>query len=185
MLERHLKPHSVPCYGIASFHHAGSRSAQGSKKYIYMQLYISQMHLGGQYCINVALSHRLNILWYHIYVQSIAIYQEWIHNRRKCSLGAFESIFHIWPSYGIYEYVYRPTGSFHVELVLSVQYQYRGWCYFRHQLECVARIMMTSSNRNIFHATGLLCGELTGDRWIPDIKANDAELWCFLWSAPE
>ena len=30
-----------------------------------------------------------------------------------------------------------------------------------------------------------LCGEFTGPRWIPRTKASDAELWCFLWSAPE
>ena len=29
------------------------------------------------------------------------------------------------------------------------------------------RIMMTSSNGNIFRVTGLLCGEFTGPRWIP------------------
>ena len=46
-------------------------------------------------------------------------------------------------------------------------------------------IMMTSSNRNIFRITGPLCGEFTGHRWISDTKVNDAELWCFLWSAPE
>ena len=45
--------------------------------------------------------------------------------------------------------------------------------------------MMTSSNGNIFRVTGLLCGEFTGHRWIPRTKANDAELWCFLWSQPE
>ena len=45
--------------------------------------------------------------------------------------------------------------------------------------------MMTSSNGNIFRVTGHLCGELTGDRWILHRKASDAELWCFLWSAPE
>ena len=27
--------------------------------------------------------------------------------------------------------------------------------------------------------------EFTGHRWIPRTKANDAELWCFLWSASE
>ena len=32
---------------------------------------------------------------------------------------------------------------------------------------------------------GLLCGEFTGNRWILRTKATDAELWCFLWSAPE
>ena len=45
--------------------------------------------------------------------------------------------------------------------------------------------MMTSSNGSIFRATGPLCGEFTGRRWIPLTKASDAELWYFLWSAPE
>ena len=45
--------------------------------------------------------------------------------------------------------------------------------------------MIMSSNGNIFHVTGRLWGDLTDHRWIPITKANDAELWCFLWSAPE
>ena len=45
--------------------------------------------------------------------------------------------------------------------------------------------MMTSSNGNIFRVTGPLCGEFTGHRWIPRAMATDAELWYFLWSAPE
>ena len=45
--------------------------------------------------------------------------------------------------------------------------------------------MMTSSNGNIFRVTGHLFGEFTGDRWIPHTKASDAEVWSFLWSAPE
>ena len=47
------------------------------------------------------------------------------------------------------------------------------------------RPMMTSSNRNIFRVTVPLCGDLTGQRWIPLTKASDAELWCVLWPAPE
>ena len=39
--------------------------------------------------------------------------------------------------------------------------------------------MMMSSNGNIFCVTGPLCGEFTGH------PASDAQLWCFLWSAPE
>ena len=46
-------------------------------------------------------------------------------------------------------------------------------------------LMMTSSNGNIFHATGLLWGEFPGHRGIPLTKANDAQLWCFLLSTPE
>ena len=48
-----------------------------------------------------------------------------------------------------------------------------------------AKYMMTSSNGNIFRVTDLLCGEFTGPRWIPRTKASDAELWSFLWTAPE
>ena len=45
--------------------------------------------------------------------------------------------------------------------------------------------MMTSFIGIIFRVTVHLCGEFTGHRWIPRTKASDAELWCFLWSAPE
>ena len=45
--------------------------------------------------------------------------------------------------------------------------------------------MMTSSNGNISRVAGHLWWEFTGHRWIPRTKASDAELWCFLWSAPE
>ena len=40
--------------------------------------------------------------------------------------------------------------------------------------------MMMSSNGNIFRVNGPLCGEFTGDRWIPRTNASDADLWCFL-----
>ena len=45
--------------------------------------------------------------------------------------------------------------------------------------------MMMSSNGNIFRVTGALCGEFSDHLWIPRTKANDVELWGFLWSAPE
>ena len=48
---------------------------------------------------------------------------------------------------------------------------------------CAYRIM-TSSNQNSFRVTGHLCGEFTGQRWIPLTKASDAELWCFRSSVP-
>ena len=40
-----------------------------------------------------------------------------------------------------------------------------------------AYVMTTSSNGNIFRVTGHLCVEFSGDRWIPNAKASDAELW--------
>ena len=57
------------------------------------------------------------------------------------------------------------------------------------QRECISLLysltMMTSWNENIFRVTGQLCGQFTGHWWIPRTKTSDAELWCFLWSAPE
>ena len=44
---------------------------------------------------------------------------------------------------------------------------------------------MTSSNGNIFRVTGPLCGAFACHRWIALTKASDAELWCFLLSAPD
>ena len=41
--------------------------------------------------------------------------------------------------------------------------------------------MMTSSNRSIYP----LCREFTGHQLSSLTKASDAELWCFLWWAPE
>ena len=43
----------------------------------------------------------------------------------------------------------------------------------------VARVMITSSNGNIFRVTGPLCGEFTGHQWIPRTKASGVELSCF------
>ena len=45
--------------------------------------------------------------------------------------------------------------------------------------------MMASSNGNIFRVTCLLWGESIDDRWIPLTKDSDAELWYYLWFAPE
>ena len=44
---------------------------------------------------------------------------------------------------------------------------------------------MTSSNGNISHVIGPLCGEFIGHRWISLIKASDMELGYLLLSAPE
>ena len=38
---------------------------------------------------------------------------------------------------------------------------------------------------HFFRVTDPLCWEFTGHRWITITKASDAELWCFLWAAPE
>ena len=40
--------------------------------------------------------------------------------------------------------------------------------------------MMTSSNGNIFRVTGHLCGEFTGQRWIPRSKASGALMFSLI-----
>ena len=45
----------------------------------------------------------------------------------------------------------------------------------------MSQFMMTSSSGNLFRVTGPLCGEFTGHRWIPLIKASGAELLCILY----
>ena len=52
-------------------------------------------------------------------------------------------------------------------------------------LKGIRGYIITSSNGHILRVTGPLCGEFTGDRWIPLTKASDAELWCFLRYVPE
>ena len=65
--------------------------------------------------------------------------------------------------------------------ILTLEYRFHGRVLFI----SFAHLMMTSSNGNFFRVTGPLCGEFTGHRWIPLTKTSDAELWCFLWPAPE
>ena len=67
--------------------------------------------------------------------------------------------------------------------ITALIFGYPGVLWTANVASCFS--MMTSSSGNIFRVTGRLCGESTGHRWIPLTKASDAELWCFLWSAPE
>ena len=46
-------------------------------------------------------------------------------------------------------------------------------------------VMMTSSNGNIFGVNGHICGEIHRSPVNSSTKTSDAELWYFLWSAPE
>ena len=68
--------------------------------------------------------------------------------------------------------------------MFRVSTDYEVWEVFPSKVDYLI-IMMKSSNGNIFRVTGHLCGEFTGSPWIPHTKASDAELWCFLLSAPE
>ena len=110
-----------------------------------------------------------------------------------------------WPHEPCYQGSYRGAKLWSDWIIISTKKKtciFKGFTLWAHNLfvksihnDAVMRrrtgpslvyiIMMTSSNGNIFRVTGHLCGEFTGPRWIPRTKASDAELWCFLWSAPE
>ena len=67
------------------------------------------------------------------------------------------------------------TNDEHMVIMTTYSFQ----CYTISMTQCKATgslNTMTSSNENIFRVTGPLCGEFTGDRWIPLTKASDAEL---------
>ena len=73
-----------------------------------------------------------------------------------------------------------------VSCIRSCSHEYiRIWMGEKGSPGMWSAIMMTSSNGNILRVTGHLGWELTGHWWIPRTKTSDAELWCFLWSAPE
>ena len=89
-----------------------------------------------------------------------------------------------------YERLHNHSKAKHNKTVcifLGIYFIKSGWYQtaIKRNIERTLCNMMTSSNGNIFRVTGHLCGEFTGPRWIPHTKASDAELWCFLWSAPE
>ena len=93
-------------------------------------------------------------------------------------------------------YVYRIHFGYHMFNIFQKQaphsfptwmsYEGVSFCMFEVCPMCsLNALMMTSSNGKIFHVTGPLCGEFTGHRWISFTKASDAELWYFVWSAPQ
>ena len=59
------------------------------------------------------------------------------------------------------------NAGIHINLVLCLN------AWWRHQKE------------TFFREAGHLCGEFTGQQWIPRTKASGAELWCFLWYTPK
>ena len=65
------------------------------------------------------------------------------------------------------------------KVIVVIKISNHNWPY----MTSLNMAMMTSSYRNIFRVTGPLSGKTKGRRWIPLTKANDVELWCFLWSA--
>ena len=76
------------------------------------------------------------------------------------------------------------------ELLQFLAHSRLSMCWFIVESTLIHWAMMTSSNGNIFRITGPF---VRGNQWSPvDFPhkgqwrgASDAELWCFLWCAPE
>ena len=71
------------------------------------------------------------------------------------------------------------------ESVMMWCHRHQHWSDTLHDDVIKWKKIPRSSDGKNFRLTGPLWGESTGHRWIPLTKASDAELWCFLWSAPE
>ena len=95
---------------------------------------------------------------------------------------AFVKGIHQWPVDSLHN---EPvTRMFSFDDVIMIPNTYRIMLFLPMAL-AHKEVMITSSNGNIFRVTDPLSGEFTGHRWIPHTKASDAELWYFLWTAPE
>ena len=75
----------------------------------------------------------------------------------------------------------QDTNSLGVHLVIPIRFLSAGNILVRFT------VLFTwwHHQRETFSALLSLCGEFTGDRWIPLKKASGEEFWCFLWFAPE
>ena len=66
--------------------------------------------------------------------------------------------------------IFRISGSWWWEFSSHQWFPSPWW---RHQIETFSALLALCAGNS-----------LTGHRWIPLTKASDADLWCFLWSAP-
>ena len=96
-----------------------------------------------------------------------------LHMDMTCPLAPAKGVFETAPKLAIF-----------IDCPNVDEYQVRLMMYY---MQSNLAIMMTSSNtfRKYFPRYGLLLGESIGHWWNPLTKASDAELWWFLWCAPE
>ena len=112
----------------------------------------------------------------HGYIRKLTLY-----------VSAFQRFPLIWQIF-IFLFLFRPRYLHHIQPA----HPYTFCCFFHKYIENKQWVMhnwKTNQDhvikRKHFHVAGPQWGDSTDERWIPLTKANDAELWCFLWSAPE
>ena len=95
-----------------------------------------------------------------------------------CRLGCAIMLFATLLAPTRYETVSKHHAATNVTIITYMKEIVKYW----ENWEIPRKIRKYRSNSwwNIFRVAGLLCGEFTGDRWIPRTKASDAELWCYL-----
>ena len=109
-----------------------------------------------------------NLYHYIIYLCVCQLILSYLLSYIHIFLSITQAIVWLWQRWFIYLFIYfffGGGGSNHSTTQQSEQSAY----------------MMTSSNGNVADP---LCGKFIGHWWIPLTKASDAQLWCFLWSAP-
>ena len=106
---------------------------------------------------------------------------------RHCNLffGKYQNVLVSWKIWNITFHFppgHRPSCSLNKPRACYTKATTSFYTPFKCEIQITAGVM-TSSNGNFFHITDPLRGESAGHRWIPFIKASDAELWRFLWCA--
>ena len=124
----------------------------------------------------------VKLQWFRLLVWFLVIQRFSLKHLPICSNGLCGLLKQIQPERSetdIYIYIYILAGSVFFS------------CWVWHVPGCLLHPlfrwwrMMTSSSGNMFRITGPLHGGFTVHRGIPLTKTSDAELWCFLWYAPE
>ena len=69
------------------------------------------------------------------------------------------------------KFIALPSMSIPQTVQIHCSMREAGRTWWRHQMETFSMLL------------ALCAGNFTSDQWVPRIKASNAELWCFLWSA--
>ena len=161
---------------------------------------------------SIFIANALEILW-SLTIPSICDLEENFRRKSTCSAWPFgngisrgQELFII-----VYQFVRTDNNNKHRNsVVLALFFLEDGsgiyrwsleslWVDFRQSQWCGNRLQITNLSCGWigsivhddvikwkdFRVTGHLCRKFTGHQWLPHTKASDAELWCFLWSAPE
>ena len=156
--------------------------------YFWLSVCLSELlvHLSGNYADNI--SNGLNSPWHsllttlmtqlgdkdmgHLAQIMACCLTAPNHYLTQCWLTINEVLWHSF-------YIFVDNQDINPQVGFEIHAMYTARTFFMDMMHChrgPISHMMTSSNGNICHVIGHLCGAFTGPRWIPRTKASDAEL---------